>query len=136
MAQHNLAPASIVFRFTSGNVTAIGGFFFTAVIDGTPAVIDIAVETDPGPAQVSTPMPADPARTFLGFTSDTPFASLILTALPPEGFPHWPVANDLIVGVSVPEPSSGALLLSVAATLGGLERYRTRTARSPSRSRR
>lgn len=106
----NVAFDSLQFSFTSGNVTAVGGFFFTAVLSGAPATVDLHVETDQN-AEVLTPGGADPELTFLGFVSDVPFTSLALSSISPDGFPHWPVANDLIVGMAVPEPSSAALLL-------------------------
>ena len=119
----NFSDASITFSFTSGNVTAVGGYFFTTDFFGTPVATDLLVSTDQTLAQTLSPTLG--ALTFLGFTSDIPFISLTITSTDP-GNDIFLVANDLIVGAAVPEPST----LALAGTGGvfglviGWRRYR------------
>ena len=108
---NNYSGESYSFNFTSGNVTAVGGFFFNAdpngnVLTGDEFTINIDGLTQP--LTVTT----TGQDTFIGFVSSTPFTKLTLTPLDYE----YVGTNDLIVGTSaVPEPST-----MLVAAVGGL----------------
>jgi hypothetical protein len=124
-------PSPLVFTFTTGNVTAVGGNFFlvnsanefqsgpvTATLsDGTTATIT--------PTSTST-------GTFLGFISPTAITSLTFStpAGGAGGVGLYNAVDNLTVGTAVPgnttapEPGSLALLLSVAGVAGMVIRKR------------
>lgn len=112
----------IVFTITSGNVTAIGGFFF--LTNGQPAVTSGTVTATLGDGTtelISSPGPSN----FVGFTTSSGIASLTIT--PSSG--TYATVNDLTVGqaqvAAVPEPGTLALGLT-ALGLGGLASLRRR----------
>ncbi|HQR08545.1 MAG TPA: PEP-CTERM sorting domain-containing protein [Gemmatales bacterium] len=114
---------SIVFTFTSNNISAAGGFFFTTDSGGLAAPGTIQVTVNGNPTQTITL--TDPTS-FLGFTSSSPFSTLTVTAV--QGAQDlWPNANDFIVGVAaVPEPATWALIgISTSCLAGGIV-YRRR----------
>lgn len=122
-----LSPASntdsIVFSFTSNNISAVGGFFFTTDSGGLATAGTIQVTVDGNPTQTITL--TDPTS-FMGFTSFSPFSTLTVTAV--QGNDDlWPNANDFIVGVAaVPEPATWALIgISTSCLAGGIV-YRRR----------
>jgi hypothetical protein len=103
----NVNTDVVSYNFTSGNITAAGGFFFGSDINGAFALTDVTLTPSGG-----TPVTITGAQTnsFLGFTSTVPFTTLTLTASQTPGT-RWPTANDFIVGIAaVPEPTSLALL--------------------------
>jgi hypothetical protein len=101
----NAPSDDIVFDFTSGNVTAVGGVFFRTDPAGEVATAGtITLALDNGTVySVDTPS----ANTFVGFTTTSPILSLSVGVEPVGGFlEDFATANDLIVGVAVPEPST------------------------------
>jgi hypothetical protein len=95
---------------TSGNVTAMGGFFFGSDIAGNFQQASITVQVNGGsPQTFSAPSPTNGA--FIGFTSTSPFTLLTVAADQSAGT-RWPTVNDFTVGIAqtVPEPTSLALL--------------------------
>ncbi len=111
-------PETIVFNFTSGNVTAVGGNFFNTDVNGALTSGTLTATINNGTTR--TILNAN-TNSFLGFTSQTPITSLTLSG----DNTTYLTANNLVVGV-VPEPSSLAL-----AAFGGisvLSMYRRRQA--------
>jgi hypothetical protein len=99
---------TIVFTFTSGNVTAVGGLFFETDVFGDLTGGPIHVTLDNGTTITVTDTKAN---SFVGFTTSSPILSLTVeSGAPPPMITEWPTANDLIVGAAIPEPS--ALLLA------------------------
>jgi hypothetical protein len=115
---------TIVFSLTSGNITAVGGFFFTADREGNILNVDVQVGTNQTATQ--TLATGGSTTTFLGFTSDTPFTELTIGL--GQGGLYWASANDFIVGqATIPEPSA-LLLGGLACGLCGLMRVRVHAA--------
>jgi hypothetical protein len=100
----NAPSDDIVFDFTSGNVTAVGGFFFRTDPAGEVATAGTVTLTLDNGTVYSVDAPS--ANTFVGFTTSSPILSLSVGVEPVGGFlEDFATANDLIVGVAVPEPS-------------------------------
>ncbi len=95
-------PETIVFNFTSGNVTAVGGYFFNTDINGSLTNSTLTATINNGTTR--TILNAN-TNSFLGFTSQTPITSLTLSG----DNTTFLTANNLVVGV-VPEPSTLALV--------------------------
>lgn len=109
----------IVFEFTSGNVTAVGGFFFRTSTFGEVVTAGTVTLTLDNGTVYSTDAPS--ANSFVGFTTTSPIFSLSVGVEPVGGFlEDFATANDLIVGVAVPEPSTLALAgLSLGCLFAG-----------------
>ncbi|MFO0892394.1 MAG: hypothetical protein U0790_25045 [Isosphaeraceae bacterium] len=106
-----LAGDVIRIEFTSGNVTAIGGDFFT-LDSGRNLAIPSFVQIDLSDGTritVNDPTP----DTFRGFISSTPIASILLTPDPK----FFATISRLTVGAAVPEPPS-LVLFSIAGLAG------------------
>lgn len=118
----NIATDSITITFTSGNVTAVGGFFFTSDINGAAVAGGVTISTNLTAAQNL--LGTTPA-TFIGFTSPVPFTTLTFSAI--QSGPIWPTANDLTVGVmstAVPEPTTWALMGIAGVSVSAAGIYR------------
>jgi hypothetical protein len=109
----------IIFEFTSGNVTAVGGFFFRTSASGEVAAAGTVTMTLDNGTVYSLAAPS--ASSFVGFTATSPILSLSVGVEPVGGFlEDFATANDLIVGVAVPEPSTLALAgLSLGCLFAG-----------------
>jgi hypothetical protein len=125
------APADpIIFTFTSGNVTAVGGFFFGSDFNGGFQSGDVTIALNDGTTQTITSATTD---SFLGFTGSVPIISLTVTAVQPNIGDLYPTVNDFIVGqqvvttpAGVPEPSAraGLTVMPLGAILWGVLRRR------------
>jgi hypothetical protein len=107
------------YTFTSGNIKAVGGYFFATGSPGNPTSATVTLTfSDGGTVALTNPNNS----TFTGYISSSVLTSLLQA---PSGVGNlYSTANDLYVGVpataaAVPEPS--AFLLS-AAGLGLLFR--------------
>jgi PEP-CTERM motif len=106
----------LVFTLTSGNITAIGGYFFTTDFGGDVTAGTVTATVNDG----TTDSVTNPSSTnFIGFISTSPITSLSISSF------NFATANDLIVGTgvqgSVPEPSTlvmagFALMVGVAVS--------------------
>lgn len=112
-----VAADSIEFSFTSGNINAVGGYFWSAnfnqVVD--PAGIIDLLFSDGTSETLSSPT----FDTFRGYIFDAPVTSLRIT--PTSGGDNSATINDFTVGsaaVSVPAPSTLALFGLGLAGLG------------------
>jgi len=118
----NDARDTIIFDFTSGNVTAAGGFFFSADLAGDATDADVIIDTDQtDPMALST---GGSTTIFLGFTSDTPLDFLTIIG-DSTNIVAFASANDFIVGSAVPEPSAAILALTALASLSHRARSRS-----------
>lgn len=106
----NFGSTDIVFTFTSGNVTAVGGEFFTTNFDGDESLGSITATLNSGSTITINP---SSATTFGGFT--TPSAITSLTISVPANFAS---VNNLIVGTAVPAPSSAIVLIAGFGLMG------------------
>jgi len=106
----NSPSTDIVFTFTSGNVTAVGGEFFTTNFDGDESLGSITATLNSGSTITINP---SSATTFGGFT--TPSAITSLTISVPANFAS---VNNLIVGTAVPAPSSAIVLIAGFGLMG------------------
>ncbi len=118
----NTAADTITITFTSGNVTAIGGYFFGSNASGgldahaTDVTLNDGTVVNLGALTNTT--------SFAGFTSDVPITSLSVVMPNNTGTPRyfWPTVNDLTVGISsapVPEPTGWLGVLAVLAFFFG-----------------
>lgn len=127
-----LGDDPITLTFTSGNVTAVGGFFLLTDILGDIATGSITLNFNDG---TSVTLTNQTLSSFTGYVSPgLPITSLVISAQQPEGegASVWPTVDDLIVGAVaenggppngdgvIPEPSTLWLLAGgiVALALG------------------
>lgn len=126
------AEDAITLTFTSGNVTAVGGFFLVTDLNGDIATGSITLNFNDGTTVTLT---NQTLSTFTGYVSPgVPITSLTVSAIQPpngEGDARWPTVDDLIVGAVaenglppdngvIPEPSTLWLLAGgiLAVALG------------------
>lgn len=122
----------ITLTFTSGNVTAVGGFFLVTDINGDIAAGSITLTFNDGTTVTLT---NQTLGSFTGYLSPgLPITSLTVFAVQPDGdgASIWPTVDDLIVGSMaengtppngdgvIPEPSTLWLLAGgiVAVAIG------------------
>jgi hypothetical protein len=112
----------LVFTFTSGNVTAVGGYFFPT--DASEALVSGSLGLTLSDATAYTLVNGTPTS-FVGFTTAPGvwITSLTVSGVEPG---RYPTVNDLYVGQAGggPEPATGALLGGGALLLAGLARWR------------
>jgi hypothetical protein len=113
---------SLVFTFTTGNVTAVGGNFFLTNLTDNFVSSPITVTLNDGTTTTYTPTGVD---TFLGFTSTVAITSLTLSV---TNIATYNSVDNLIVGTTsaAPEPGSLALVLPVMGAVGMVIRKRQR----------
>jgi MYXO-CTERM domain-containing protein len=104
--------------FTSGNVTAVGGNFWSTDINFFPFAATVDVELSDG---TSVSFNSTSANDFRGFTSNSVITSLTIDAIDPLSGPAWSTLDNLYVGQAIPAPGAMALL-----GLGGLAAARRR----------
>ncbi|MFC0133442.1 PEP-CTERM sorting domain-containing protein [Massilia eurypsychrophila] len=112
---------SITFSGFSPGVYALGGFFFGsdangAFLPGTTVTLT-ALSGETRTVSLTDTL----TTTFLGFTSDVPLISVVLTASEIGGA-VWPTANDLTL--AVPEPGAYGMLLAGLGVVGFAARRR------------
>ncbi|MCC5822202.1 MAG: hypothetical protein LAT64_13945 [Phycisphaerales bacterium] len=112
------ANDSIVVTFTSGNVTAVGGNFWSTDINFQPRAAEVVIELSDGTVVSYN---STSAADFRGFTSNDIITSISITALNPLAGPAWATMDNLYVGQVIPAPGAMALL-----GLGGLAAARRR----------
>jgi hypothetical protein len=104
--------------FTSGNVTAVGGNFWSTDINFFPFAATVDVNLSDG---TSVSFNSTNANDFRGFTSNAVITSMTIDAIDPVAGPAWSTLDNLYVGAAVPAPGAMALL-----GLGGLAAARRR----------
>ncbi len=108
------ADDTITLTFTSGNITAVGGFFLVTDILGDIATGQVTLNFNDG---TSVTLTNQTLSSFTGYLSPgVPITSLTISALQPpegEGDPRWPTVDDLIVGAlpenGGPPPDEGVI---------------------------
>ena len=107
----------ILVTFTSGNVTAVGGNFWSSDISFAPITAEMTLTLSDGTIEVLTSGgPID----FRGFTSNSVITSIFIDA--DDSIQNaWSTLDNLIVGTMIPAPGSMALL-----GLGGIVAGRRR----------
>lgn len=109
---------ALTITFTSGNVTAFGGNFFTTDINDDFQSVEVILTLSDG--TVETFLPTSFADSYRGFTSDLAITSLTISA---PGQSLYAGLDNLTVGMTVPEPTS---LLLVGLGFAGLVAARRR----------
>ncbi|MFB3778904.1 MAG: PEP-CTERM sorting domain-containing protein [Bryobacteraceae bacterium] len=112
------ADDAISFTFTSGNVTAVGGYFFPTDVSEQLIVGDVVLTLSDGTVQV---LNNPGTASFVGFITTGGVLITSLTVDAPDTIEYsWPTVDDFYVGAAgdaIPEPST-FLLLTIGA--GGL----------------
>ena len=103
----------LVFTDFSPNTTAFGGYFFNTDNNGSQIAFNLTLQAiGDGTTNTQSVTPTT-ASNFFGWTFETGIASVIITSTD-----YYPTANDVVLGATVPEPSTWALLLLGAGTAG------------------
>jgi hypothetical protein len=108
----------IVFSNFSGNVSALGGYFFPSNVNGQFTEGSVVVTAIDGTVTTYNLNNAT-TGSFLGFVSDTPLTSVVLGT---DGGAYWPTANNLML--AVPEPATYGMMLAGMALVGVAARRR------------
>ncbi len=120
----SMSTDAITMTFTSGNVTAVGGYFYASDINGNVTTGTVTLNLSDG---TSVTLTNPTAATFRGFmTAGVPITSLVIALDSPSGT-EWPTVDDFYVGQSaaVPEPSSAILMAAGILALAGLRARRS-----------
>lgn len=117
----NSSDDLLVFTFTSGNVTAVGGYFFPTDQDGNLISGSLVLTLDDG--TVHTLVNGTPLS-FVGFTT-APGQWITSLTVDAQEAGRYSTVNDLYVGQgAVPEPATGGLLAGGMLLLAALARRR------------
>lgn len=112
------AADALQITFTSGNVTAVGGNFWSTDILFLPFAAQMVIDLSDG---TSVSYNSTSAADFRGFTSGVAITSITIDAVDPIAGPAWAAVDNLTVGQVIPAPGAMALL-----GLGGLAAARRR----------
>lgn len=112
------------FAISSGNVTAVGGYFFDTDSTGAAQLGKINVSINGG--QYLQTITTNSSTNFFGWVvnDNTPITSLEISATNESGPQSYPTINNLILAQAVPEPSTYALAAIATGSLGLLARRR------------
>jgi PEP-CTERM motif len=108
---------SLNITFTSGNVTAIGGDFFSGNVGGFSG--DVTLKTEPvivslSDGTITTFTPTGPASAFRGFISSTPISSVVVQST--QGW--YSIMDNLRVGAALPVPEPSTWLMMGLGLIG------------------
>jgi hypothetical protein len=102
---NNLPDLSLTLTFTTGNVTAVGGEFFTTNISDIFQAAAVTLTLNNGTVVNYTP--TSQTNSFRGFTTPVPILSLTMSAPGPSLYNS---IDNLRVGAVVPEPGTYAMM--------------------------
>ena len=111
------AGDGILVTFTSGNVTAVGGNFWSTDINFQAAPATVTITLDDGTTEIFS---SSSSIDFRGFTSVSTISSIFIDT-DDAAAPTWSAMDNLTVGTNIPAPGTAALL-----GLGGLVATRRR----------
>ncbi len=119
-----LSPGTLRIDFTSGNISAVGGYFVDLLTDNTASGNLTFTLSDGTVKTVSNPT----ATTFTGFIASAPLSWMEIKDENLAGG-EWPNMNNLTVGVSaVPEPKlTGAIAVLGLVLVVGVAKIRSQT---------
>jgi hypothetical protein len=101
----NSSDTAITFDFTSGNVTAVGGYFYLTTFDEQLAAGNIVLNLSDG----TTHTLVNPGTSsFVGFSTEG--GTLITSLVVNPGGGVWGTVDDFYVGTTIPETSTAGLL--------------------------
>lgn len=125
----NQPTDSITFGGFSGGASAIGGLFYGTDVNGVLASGTVTLfATDISGATFTRTVTGTDTMAFIGLTSDTALASLVVSTAQPVDGPLWPTIDNLTLAVAaVPEPGTWLLM---AIGLAGMAIMRRRTVSS------
>jgi hypothetical protein len=113
----------IVFNFTSGNVSAVGGAFFSSDIDGRLVSGSVTLALSDGTRQILTD---NNSSSFFGLIADP---GSFFTSLTVTGGRRFPTVNNLRVGTAAtPVPTPALLPGLIGLGLGMLRKRQTTVA--------
>jgi hypothetical protein len=112
----NFPDQDLLFSFTSGNPTAIGGIFLITDVDNNPLISDLTITLSDGTTTTFTT--SIDGNDFRGFVSPGPTITSLTLSVPAIGV--FSAADELTLGfaASIPEPSTIALISTLGAGVG------------------
>lgn len=124
----SLSPSSATdtlnFAISSGNVTAVGGYFFDTDSTGNAQLGTISVSINGG--QYAQTITTNSPTNFFGWVVNdgTPITDMKFSTLNESGPLSFSTVNNLILAQAVPEPSTYALAAIATGSLGLIARRR------------
>ena len=103
----------LVFTNFSLNATAFGGYFFNTDNNGSQIAFNLTLQAIGDGTTNTQSLTPTTASNFFGWTFGTGIASVTVSSTN-----YYPTANNVVLGTTVPEPSTWALLLLGAGATG------------------
>ncbi|MEO6278475.1 hypothetical protein [Roseateles sp.] len=107
---------ALTISFTSGNVRAVGGNFFTTNISDSFQAVSVTLLLSDGTTKTFTP--ATLSDSYRGFVADTVITSLVISRPGPSLYAGVDNLTVGTVATAVPEPQPASLALAGLAVVG------------------